>query len=78
MQPSEIEKGHKRLLRHILEMVADQSGFLIEEKLDELLKPYNEEEKTFVRLDNVFMVILVILKVNFSIFSNISYSTFFF
>lgn len=47
-----------RLMRHILELIANQSGFLMEEKLDELLKPYSDDEKTFVRLDNVFSVSL--------------------
>lgn len=58
---SRTELQQKQLLRHILEMVADQSGFLIEEKLDELLKPYTEDEKTFVRLDNVFVASLSIM-----------------
>lgn len=54
----EIVAGKRRLLRHILELIADQSGFLMEEKLDELLRPYTLDEKTFVRLDNVFAVCL--------------------
>ncbi|KAK6629830.1 hypothetical protein RUM43_003650 [Polyplax serrata] len=53
----EIVAGKRRLLRHILELIADQSGFLMEEKLDELLRPYTLDEKTFVRLDNVFAAI---------------------
>lgn len=52
----ELEPRQRNLLKHILESVSDQSGFLIEEKLNELLKPYTTEEKTFVRLDNVFVV----------------------
>lgn len=52
----EIEFGRKRLMRHILELIADQTGFLMEEKLDKLLSPFEEEEKIFVRLENVFAV----------------------
>ncbi|KAL0274630.1 UNVERIFIED_CONTAM: hypothetical protein PYX00_002719 [Menopon gallinae] len=57
LKRAEFEEGHRNVLKQILEMVADQSGFLIEEKVDDLLKPYTSEEKTLVRLDNVFTAI---------------------
>ena len=53
---AEVAASKKRLLHHILEQVADQSGFLIEEKLNQLLMRYTNDEKTLVRLDNVFAV----------------------
>ncbi|CAG2060659.1 unnamed protein product, partial [Timema podura] len=42
------------LLRQILQKIADNSGFLVEERLKELLAPYSERERTLIRIDNVF------------------------
>ncbi|XP_054269675.1 dynein regulatory complex protein 1 isoform X2 [Macrosteles quadrilineatus] len=44
----------EQLLKHILESVADRSGFLVEERLNVLLAPYTREQNTLVRIDNVF------------------------
>ncbi|KAK4874148.1 hypothetical protein RN001_013508 [Aquatica leii] len=46
--------AHRRILRIILKLIADKSGFLIEEKLRDVLKPYSDNEKALVRIDNVF------------------------
>ncbi|KAF5291445.1 hypothetical protein FQR65_LT01756 [Abscondita terminalis] len=46
--------AHRRILKLILKLIADKSGFLIEDKLREVLKPYAEEEKALVRIDSVF------------------------
>lgn len=46
----------EQLLKHILESVADRSGFLVEERLNVLLAPYTREQNTLVRIDNVFSV----------------------
>ncbi|XP_066991987.2 dynein regulatory complex protein 1 [Anabrus simplex] len=51
MDESEAEE---RLLKHILQRIADNSGFLIEDRLRCLLFPYREPEKTLVKIDNVF------------------------
>lgn len=45
-----------RIQQQILKVIADNSGFLVEEKLNDLLEPYTEDQKTLVRLDNVFNV----------------------
>lgn len=44
----------QRLLKLILKKISDKTEFLVEEKLFDLLKPYTEEQKTLVCLDNVF------------------------
>uniref|UniRef100_A0A336LPQ8 CSON010850 protein n=1 Tax=Culicoides sonorensis TaxID=179676 RepID=A0A336LPQ8_CULSO len=44
----------QKLLKQILKKITDKTDFLVEEKVFELLKPYTEEEKTLVCLDNVF------------------------
>lgn len=48
--------AHKRLLRSILNAISDKSGFLIEERLKDILKPYMDYEKTLIRVDSVFSV----------------------
>uniref|UniRef100_A0A1B6H2U9 Dynein regulatory complex protein 1 n=1 Tax=Cuerna arida TaxID=1464854 RepID=A0A1B6H2U9_9HEMI len=45
---------NERLLQHILEAVADRSGFLVEDRLTVLLAPYTRSQNTLVRIDNVF------------------------
>nr|CAD7426699.1 unnamed protein product [Timema monikensis] len=47
------------LLRQILQKIADNSGFLVEERLKELLAPYSERERTLIRIDNVFSALNV-------------------
>ncbi|KAJ3617432.1 hypothetical protein MTP99_007154 [Tenebrio molitor] len=53
---TENENNHfyKRTLNHILNLLADKTGFLIEEELNAILEPYLEYEKTLVKVDNVF------------------------
>ncbi|GJQ83629.1 hypothetical protein Trydic_g14342 [Trypoxylus dichotomus] len=45
---------YKNLLRHILQQISGKAGFLVEERLITILKPYLNEEKTLVTMDNVF------------------------
>lgn len=47
-----------RVLRSILRQIAAESGFLIENKLLDLLQPYMPTQKTVVLVDNVFCVSL--------------------
>lgn len=42
------------LVRHLLSIIADSSGFLVEERLQELLAPYSRPQKTLVYLHNIF------------------------
>lgn len=52
---------YRILLRHILQQISSKAGFLIEERLNAILKPYLNEEKTLVKMDNVFTVTLIYL-----------------
>jgi hypothetical protein len=48
--------SQRRLLKLVLQRVADSAGFLMEERLMDLLAPYSESQQTIIRLDNVFNV----------------------
>lgn len=50
----EEELMKKKMMKVIFRAVADNSGFLIESKLKELLMPYSRTEQTLVNLDAVF------------------------
>ncbi|XP_017035355.1 dynein regulatory complex protein 1 homolog [Drosophila kikkawai] len=43
-----------RLMRTLIRQLSDRGGFLIEERLLEILEPYSEEDKCLVRIDNIF------------------------
>ncbi|RZF48087.1 hypothetical protein LSTR_LSTR002153 [Laodelphax striatellus] len=45
------------ILKHLLRILVDSSGFLMEEKLFELLKPHSHSERLLVQLSNVFDVL---------------------
>lgn len=46
--------GYYKLVKQILTLVADRSGFLIEEKLKNILDPYLDLQKTVLNIDNIF------------------------
>lgn len=46
----------RKLLVHIMKLISDRAGFLIEDKLKELLLNQSNENQIIVRLDNVFQV----------------------
>lgn len=46
----------RTLVRKILKQVSDKTGFFLEDRLKEILEPYTEDDKTLVKLDNVFSV----------------------
>lgn len=48
--------SERRLMKLVLQRVADSAGFLVEERLKDLLAPYSEAQQTIIRLDNVFNV----------------------
>lgn len=54
----DMEKLHakERLLQNILKLVADNSDFLVEQKLNELLGPHTDKKKMLIKIDNVFTV----------------------
>lgn len=47
---------YRRLTRLILKKMSDKTGFFLEERLKIILQPYADEQRTLVRLDNVFAV----------------------
>ena len=47
----------RKMLVHIMKQISDCSGFLIEEKLRELLIKQSPKNRIIVRLDNVFQVL---------------------
>ncbi|EDV92352.1 dynein regulatory complex protein 1 homolog [Drosophila grimshawi] len=55
----ELPPESARLMRNILRKMADRGGFLIEERLLRILKPYTEMEQTLVRIDNIFSALRI-------------------
>ncbi|EDW07954.2 LOW QUALITY PROTEIN: uncharacterized protein Dmoj_GI14361 [Drosophila mojavensis] len=55
----ELPPESARLMRNILRKLADRGGFLIEERLLKILKPYSEREQTMVRVDNIFAALRI-------------------
>lgn len=59
---AEVESGdednpyYKRTMKHILNLIGDKTGFLVEDELNVILEPYLEQEKTLVKVNNVFAV----------------------
>ena len=43
-------------IRHILQLVADNTGFLVEDRLFELIKKYQTSSRNLCTLDAIFMV----------------------
>eukprot|EP00079_Xenopus_tropicalis_P011853 XP_002938220.2 PREDICTED: dynein regulatory complex protein 1 [Xenopus tropicalis] len=41
-------------VKHILELLCDESGFLIENKLTRLLSPLDKDERSLIKLDSIF------------------------
>jgi hypothetical protein len=50
--------GHltSETLRRILMLLCEESGFLVDDKLDQLLTPLSKQEQRLIRLDAVFKV----------------------
>lgn len=51
-----LEKFSPVLIKKILELLCDESGFLIEEKLNRLLEPLEANERCLMKLDSIFSV----------------------
>ncbi|XP_032669249.1 dynein regulatory complex protein 1 isoform X2 [Odontomachus brunneus] len=47
----------RRLLNHIIKLIADRCDYLIEDKLLQLLLPYTANDQLVIRLDNVFQAL---------------------
>ncbi|KAK2580856.1 hypothetical protein KPH14_005933 [Odynerus spinipes] len=50
----------RRLLNRIMGHVSEQSNFLIEDIIEELLLPYSSEDNVVIRLDNVFLALNIV------------------
>lgn len=48
--------ANTRVMRIILRNVAEESGFIVDEKLRQLLAPYMQEQRTIIEIDNIFNV----------------------
>lgn len=48
--------ANTRVMRIILRNVAEESGFIVDEKLQQLLAPYMQEQRTIIEIDNIFNV----------------------
>ncbi|XP_063244247.1 dynein regulatory complex protein 1 [Bacillus rossius redtenbacheri] len=48
------EQAEELFLRQILQKLADASGFILEERLKQLLEGYTEREQTLITIDTVF------------------------
>lgn len=53
---NEYNINDNKILRTIMKNIADHGGFLLEQKLLDLLKPYAENDQTLVKIDNIFYV----------------------
>ena len=52
-------KFSPRLIQQALQLVCQESGFLIDEKLLRLLAPLEEDEKLLMKLDSIFKALLI-------------------
>ena len=43
-------------VKKILEILCDEGGFLVEEKLNKLLQPLENDERSLIKLDAIFKV----------------------
>ncbi|XP_053240014.1 dynein regulatory complex protein 1 [Podarcis raffonei] len=49
-----------KTVKHILELLCDESGFLIESKLRGLLQPLEKHDRTLMRLDSIFAALSIV------------------
>lgn len=45
-----------KLLQHILKLISDKSGFLVEKRLKLILSSYDPDPKYLIRIDSLFSV----------------------
>ncbi|XP_015112536.1 dynein regulatory complex protein 1 [Diachasma alloeum] len=49
----------QKILNHIMRQISDQTGFLIEDKMRELLSTHSDNDQIVIRLDNVFQALSI-------------------
>ncbi|XP_041982173.1 dynein regulatory complex protein 1 isoform X2 [Aricia agestis] len=52
-----LEEGKDKLVRHILQLVADNTGFLVEDRLLKLIEKYQPTSRNLCTLDSIFMAL---------------------
>ncbi|KAG8445919.1 hypothetical protein GDO86_010641 [Hymenochirus boettgeri] len=48
------ERFSVQTIKHVLELLCDESGFLIEDKVVRLLSPLDKDEQSLIKLDSIF------------------------
>jgi dynein regulatory complex protein 1 len=48
------QKGNSKSIKRILELLCNEAGFLVEDKLQKLLSPLHKDEQSLMRLDSIF------------------------
>jgi dynein regulatory complex protein 1 len=48
------QKGNSKSIKRILELLCNEAGFLVEDKLQKLLSPLHRDEQSLMRLDSIF------------------------
>ncbi|KAI9208600.1 sperm tail-domain-containing protein [Polychytrium aggregatum] len=47
-------KGNSRTMKKVLELLCNEAGFLVEDKLQKLLAPLHKDEQSLMKLDSIF------------------------
>lgn len=47
---------YQKITKQIFQLIADKTGFLIEDNLNLILKPYIKKERRLIEIDNIFLV----------------------
>ncbi|KAJ2945641.1 hypothetical protein O0L34_g468 [Tuta absoluta] len=57
LKSSEFGVAKEKLVRHILQLVADNTGFLVEDRLLKLIEKYQQKPRNLCTLDAIFMAL---------------------
>ncbi|KAI8805931.1 sperm tail-domain-containing protein [Cladochytrium replicatum] len=47
-------KGYSKTMKKVLELLCNEAGFLVEDKLQRLLAPLHKDEQSLIKLDSIF------------------------
>lgn len=50
-------KGNSKIMKKVLELLCNEAGFLVEDKLQKLLSPLHKDEQSLMKLDSIFKAI---------------------
>ncbi|KAJ3393070.1 hypothetical protein HDU92_008014 [Lobulomyces angularis] len=51
------KKGYSKTMKKMLELLCNEAGFLVEERLQKLLAPLHKDEQSLMKLDSIFKAI---------------------